>query len=312
MLQRVASVAVGGGLLVASSGTVGAQTCPTPVAVSAPCSGDSCAQIDVGDATGNSSTAGTVVIRFKQAADDGQAQRGPDDVAAIAFTVGMPGTGAGQPPLQFDCVDGALAEGAVEPGAAIADTFQVVVENAQCTNRNRCLCPTGEGQLRDDFINIAVYGPKSLPEQGPVTIPALPDDDVLVRLNLKAAEGATGTVPLKVFSALDASRPQFGANLSIGDQSACDVSATEQGVSTVRFDDGVFTIAGVTPPPSSCAGDCNGDNNVAINELIIGVNIALGQAPLANCPSFDTNNNGSVAINELISAVNNALNGCPS
>ncbi len=311
MLQRVALV-VGGALCVIGASAVHAQPCPTPVAVTTACTGSSCAVLDIGDANGNSTTAGTVEISFSQAPDNGQAQSGADDVAAIAFTVGMPGTGSGEPPLVFDCVEGALAAGAVEVDAAIADTFQVVVENAQCTNRNRCLCPTGDGQQRDDFVNLAVYGPKTLPEQGPVTIPALPDSGVLVRLNLKAAEGATGMVPLKVFSALDATRPQFAANLSIGDQSACDVSATEAGVSTVQLNGGTFTIGGVTPPPTGCVGDCNTDGSVAINELIIGVNIALGSTPVGNCSSFDVNSNGSVEINELISAVNNALNGCPS
>jgi cysteine-rich repeat protein len=61
---------------------------------------------------------------------------------------------------------------------------------------------------------------------------------------------------------------------------------------------------------AQCAGDCNGDGTVAINELITGVNIALGSAPVASCPSFDTNGDGMVAINELIAAVNNALAGC--
>ena len=65
---------------------------------------------------------------------------------------------------------------------------------------------------------------------------------------------------------------------------------------------GVATSAG-----AQCAGDCNSDGTVAINELISGVNIALGSAPVASCPSFDINGDGTVAINELIAAVNIAL-----
>ena len=61
---------------------------------------------------------------------------------------------------------------------------------------------------------------------------------------------------------------------------------------------------------SVCVGDCNGDNTVAINELITGVNIALGAAPLSQCPSFDPNGDNMVGINELITAVNNALGSC--
>lgn len=63
---------------------------------------------------------------------------------------------------------------------------------------------------------------------------------------------------------------------------------------------------------AQCGGDCNGDGRVVINELITGVNIALGSQPVSVCPSFDVSRDGTVAINEIISAVNNALNGCPS
>ena len=65
-----------------------------------------------------------------------------------------------------------------------------------------------------------------------------------------------------------------------------------------------------TPPPAGCAGDCNGDGSVAINELIGGVNIALGSAPVASCAAVDADGDGGVAINELVSAVARALNGC--
>ncbi len=67
-----------------------------------------------------------------------------------------------------------------------------------------------------------------------------------------------------------------------------------------------------TPPTPTCVGDCDGDGTVAINELITGVNIALGSAQLSVCPAFDANGDGMVGINELITAVNNALEGCPA
>ncbi|MBX3025798.1 Ig-like domain-containing protein [bacterium] len=59
-----------------------------------------------------------------------------------------------------------------------------------------------------------------------------------------------------------------------------------------------------------CVGDCNGDGMVSIDELIRGVNIALGSQPVAACPSFDANGSGTVDIAELITAVNAALAGC--
>jgi cysteine-rich repeat protein len=61
---------------------------------------------------------------------------------------------------------------------------------------------------------------------------------------------------------------------------------------------------------AQCVGDCNGDGQVLVNEMVIGVNIALGVAEASACPSFDVNGDGSVGINELITGVNNLLNGC--
>lgn len=60
-----------------------------------------------------------------------------------------------------------------------------------------------------------------------------------------------------------------------------------------------------------CVGDCDENNLVRVNELIIGVNIALDRAALSTCESFDPNNSNSVEVNELVQGVNNALDGCP-
>jgi len=62
---------------------------------------------------------------------------------------------------------------------------------------------------------------------------------------------------------------------------------------------------------AACTGDCNADSEVSVNELIVGVNIALGSATLSACAVFDTDGSDDVTVNELIAAVNNALNGCP-
>ena len=59
-----------------------------------------------------------------------------------------------------------------------------------------------------------------------------------------------------------------------------------------------------------CVGDCSGDDEVAINELIVGVGIALGSDPVSACRSLDANDDGTVSIGELVSGVNNALSGC--
>ena len=48
---------------------------------------------------------------------------------------------------------------------------------------------------------------------------------------------------------------------------------------------------------------------VAINELILGVNIVLDLQPVDACPAF-ANAEGMVDIAQLIRGVNNALDGC--
>jgi cysteine-rich repeat protein len=68
--------------------------------------------------------------------------------------------------------------------------------------------------------------------------------------------------------------------------------------------------ATVTRPPGSCVGDCDGNGAVTVDELITGVNIALGSLPLSTCRGFDANGDGAVTIDELIRAVNDALSGC--
>ena len=59
-----------------------------------------------------------------------------------------------------------------------------------------------------------------------------------------------------------------------------------------------------------CAGDCNGDGTITIDELVRGVGIALGSSATSACAALDDDGDGTVAINELIPAVNAALDGC--
>jgi hypothetical protein len=68
-----------------------------------------------------------------------------------------------------------------------------------------------------------------------------------------------------------------------------------------------FRIGAAVP---HCTGDCNEDGNVTVDELIKGVNIALGSATIENCPVFDKNDDGTVTVDELVTGVNNALSGC--
>ena len=60
----------------------------------------------------------------------------------------------------------------------------------------------------------------------------------------------------------------------------------------------------------TCVGDCGGDGKVTCAELMLGVNIALGAARVADCRAFDKSGDGNVTVDELSLAVNKALWGC--
>lgn len=65
-----------------------------------------------------------------------------------------------------------------------------------------------------------------------------------------------------------------------------------------------------TAVPATCAGDCDGGGGVTVDELIRGVDIALGNHPVSGCTAFDGDGSGTVTIDELVNAVQAALGGC--
>lgn len=71
------------------------------------------------------------------------------------------------------------------------------------------------------------------------------------------------------------------------------------------------TPTSAATPHVACAGDCNGTGEVTINELLLGVNIALGSMSVAACPAFGKGGEVAVTVADLVRAVGAALNGCP-
>ena len=62
----------------------------------------------------------------------------------------------------------------------------------------------------------------------------------------------------------------------------------------------------------ACVGDCNTSGEVTVDELIHGINMALGDNPVSECAVFDSNHDGLVTVDELLQAINVALSGCGS
>lgn len=291
-----------------------------------PCEGDNCAEVRVNGAPAPAGQNATIRVTFTQAPNDGVDDQGNDEVAAIAFSIGIPGTGDSQA-LGFSpagCLDAdgdGLPDAISIPNEEIRNGFRVVVENAECAagtcgcgpSRESCLCP-GDGQTRQDFVNVVVFSPKELPATGPVTITKLPDSAELLRVSLRIAQGTpVGDIPIHVFAETDAApvtKPQFAANLSIGDLAAIDQTADRgpADVSKVKFVDGVINVG---PPIEGCPGDCDTDGTVELAEVITSVNIALDNMPITACSSVDINQNNVVGIDELIGAVDKSLTNCP-
>src|SRR5215468_6171464 len=71
-----------------------------------------------------------------------------------------------------------------------------------------------------------------------------------------------------------------------------------------------LAAAPVSGAAVGCVGDCDGDDRVTIDEIVTGVNVALGSLSLDRCRSFDCDGNGEVTVDCLIRAVIGALNGC--
>jgi len=117
------------------------------------------------------------------------------------------------------------------------------------------------------------------------------------------------------FACGDPASPQNNAGTmkSMPATSPCQGGATATATSEAGTPTATPTATAVpTGTVAACVGDCNGNGTVGINELVIGVNIALDLQPLSVCESFDCEHNGMVPVNCLVQGVNNALDGCPA
>src|SRR5262245_3141679 len=116
--RLVVAAAAGTSTLLATATVTQAQPSPCQ---------QNCADVTVGDATIGSGGTGSVAIGFAQAPSNGQSG-GPDEIAAIAFTLQIGG--------QLRLADCALDENGLPAAvtkAAGLSNFRVVVENASCT-----------------------------------------------------------------------------------------------------------------------------------------------------------------------------------
>jgi hypothetical protein len=72
------------------------------------------------------------------------------------------------------------------------------------------------------------------------------------------------------------------------------------------------TVTPTPVPTAPCTGDCGHNGEVTVDELLLMVNIALGNVLVAECPVGDANSDGEITVDEILKAVINALSGCPA
>lgn len=63
-------------------------------------------------------------------------------------------------------------------------------------------------------------------------------------------------------------------------------------------------------PGQGCPGDCDGNFEVTVDEIVLGVNIALGERRVDDCTAFDRDGDSAVTVDEIVAAADAALNGC--
>src|SRR6185369_6714744 len=84
---------------------------------------------------------------------------------------------------------------------------------------------------------------------------------------------------------------------------AAGLSTTAQRAVAQRLERPAAGRAGLATGSSACAGDCNDDSVIRVNELVTATNIATGAATLDRCPSVDANLDLRVTVDELVGAV---------
>ncbi|MBI3783746.1 MAG: VCBS repeat-containing protein [Deltaproteobacteria bacterium] len=65
-----------------------------------------------------------------------------------------------------------------------------------------------------------------------------------------------------------------------------------------------------TPPAWICPGDCDGNGEVTVDELLLGVRLILATAEAQTCAALDRNGDAEVTVDELVFAITATLDGC--
>lgn len=74
---------------------------------------------------------------------------------------------------------------------------------------------------------------------------------------------------------------------------------------------GLLFLASSGRAADVCPGDCDGDREVTIDEIVRGIGIVFNPEALSECAAMDPDSDGRVTVAEILQQVNAALEGCP-
>jgi CSLREA domain-containing protein len=158
------------------------------------------------------------------------------------------------------------------------------------------------------------------PPPPPTPIPSIPGGATLYTCRVHISPDATpGAYPLVISKVILDNAQGTPIPDASGTNGAIIVSAsTASPTATPTPTDTPTPIQTATATPTlkptaiACTGDCNGDREVTVDEVITMVNNALDGVVTADCAAADPNTDGEVTIDEILTAVNNLLDGCRS
>jgi len=252
----------------------------------------------------------------------------------LAVSLLAPGAASAQFCLsQEECEDGLFCTDDICLGVCVRTTRNCGDLNFQCTadscneSQNRCVHTVVAGIPCEDF-DFTTLNDKCTAQgecKGVVTPPLACDIDVDCPRDLVCRQGTceppeptrVPTLPVAFTQTRTATRTRTPTRTATRTATPTR-TATRTPTSSPPVTPAAATPTETPSPtpspdrtsPVPCAGDCNGDAAVGINELVLGVSVAQNALPISACPSFDTDGSGAVEISELIDAVSAALVGC--
>jgi YVTN family beta-propeller protein len=159
-------------------------------------------------------------------------------------------------------------------------------------------------------------GPRTSPVAGDVSVIDTTNDKVIDTIQVANLPIGVAITPDGRFAYVANNRGVSGSSDRVvpGNVSVID-TGTHAVVATIPIGNNPVGIAISTLPMCvdghpTCVGDCGIDRQVTVDEILMMVNVALGNAQLSACRAGDANGDGQITIDEILTAVNSALNGC--